>query len=159
MCVVAESASDGKTIVFSELDCTAGKSYELKQFHDEHAVEFNWDLSADGAKLVLHKNIDSGFRILPLGSGVDLDDVSVRVDDGTHIRNLLWDCERKGVFASAPSEHGAELVYVDLKGKVRRLWELRGSNVFLAARPSPDGHYLAIQASAGSSNIWMLENF
>jgi hypothetical protein len=67
--------------------------------------------------------------------------------------------DSKGLFASAPSEHGAELVYVDLKGKIRPLWELRGSNVFLAARPSPDGRQLAIQGSAASSNMWMLEDF
>ena len=155
-CVVASLASNPKRLVFSAFDSASGKSRELAHFIDDHAEEFSWDLSPDGTKVVMHRKIESVFRILPLGSGAGFE---VRVENETHLKELFWDFDEKGLFASAPSEHGAQLVYVDLKGKVRQLWELRGSNVFLSARPSPDGRHIAIQGSAGSSNMWMLENF
>lgn len=123
---------------------------------DDQAEQFSWDLSPDGTKVVIHRNMEPAFRIFPLGAGTDS---KVSVENGMHLRALFWDFDGKGIFASAPSKRGAELVYVDLKGKVHRLWELRGSNAFLAARPSPNGRDLAIQASAGSSNLWMLEDF
>jgi hypothetical protein len=152
-------APDRKSVVFSEFDPASGKSRELARFNDEHAEQFGWDLSPDGTKVVLHRAMDPSFHILPLGFGAGSKEVQIRVERGTRVRNVYWDFDGKGFFASAPSEHGAELVYVDLKGKVRHLWELRGSNVFLAGRASPDGRYLAIQGSAGSSNMWMLEDF
>jgi Tol biopolymer transport system component len=158
-CVVAEIAPDHKEIVFSEFDPAAGKGRELARFNDEHADQFDWDLSPYGTKMVLHRSIDSSFLILALVSGAGLKQIQVNVENGTHLQELLWDFDGRGLFASAPSEHGAELIYVDLKGAVHSLWELRGSHVFLAARSSPDGRYLAIQGSAGSSNMWMLEDF
>lgn len=158
-CVVAERAPDYKEIVFSEFDPAAGKGRELARFNDEPADPFAWDLSPDGTKVLLHKNIDSSFLILALPSDAGLKPVKVNVENGTHLQNLLWDFDGRGLLASAPSEHDADLVYVNLKGEVRSLWELRGSHVFLAGRASPDGRYLAIQGSAGSSNMWMLEDF
>jgi serine/threonine protein kinase/Tol biopolymer transport system component len=158
-CVVAQMAPNHTALVFLDFDPAAGKGRELARFDDEHADQFAWDLSPDGTKLVLHRDFASSFQVLPLGSGADSKPVLVPVENGTHLRELFWDVDGKGLFASAPSEHGAELVYVDLKGKMRSLWEVRGSNVFLAGRPSPDGRYLAIQGSAGSSNMWMLEDF
>jgi hypothetical protein len=155
-CVVGELAANPKRVIFSEFDAASGKVRELAHFMDDQAEQFSWDLSPDATKVVIHRNIEPAFRILSLGSGPGFE---VSVENGMHLRALLWDFDGKGLFASAPSEHGAELVYVDLKGKVRPLWELRGSNAFQAARPSPDGRYLAIEGSAGYSNLWMLEDF
>jgi Tol biopolymer transport system component len=50
-------------------------------------------------------------------------------------------------------------MYIDLHGKTHVLWKLNGNNVFLSGKASPDGRHLAIQTSAGDSNMWMIENF
>ena len=156
-CVVAETTPDGKQIVFSALDPMNGKGRELAQFGGEFTDEFGWDLSPDGTQLVLFRNLDSHFRILKLASGQPVREV--RTDNDTHLRNLHWAADGKGVFASAPTQHGARLVYVDLHGKLHQLWEVKGFNPFLAGRPSPDGRHLAIQGTTGTANMWMIENF
>jgi hypothetical protein len=61
---------------------------------------------------------------------------------------LLWLC---------PSHHGV-LLYVDLKGNARVLWQYKGDE-WGYGLPSPDGRYLAIQGRETNSNVWMLEGF
>jgi Tol biopolymer transport system component len=154
---VAETTPDSKQIVFSALDPTKGIGLEFTRFNDDHTNELGWDISPDGTQLLLFRNFDSHFQILTLSSGAAAREV--QTENGTHLRNLLWAADGKGIFASAATQHGAKLVYVDLHGNLRYLWELNGYNPFLAARPSRDGRHLAIQGSGGTSNIWMIENF
>ena len=156
-CVVAETTPDGKHIVFSLFDPMRGKSHELTRFTDEHADELGWDLSPDGAQVVLFRDFAAGFQVLTLGSAGTVR--VVQTENGAQLRNLSWAADGRGFFASAPTQHGAELIHVDLQGKSRHLWGLTGYNIFLAGRPSPDGHHLAIQGSAATSNMWMIENF
>jgi hypothetical protein len=48
---------------------------------------------------------------------------------------------------------------VDLEGKAKVLWHHKGGSGDLFGVPSPDGRYLAIQASVLGANVWMLEGF
>jgi Tol biopolymer transport system component len=156
-CVVAETTPDGKHIVFSLFDPMSGKGHELSRFTDQHADELGWDLSPDGAQVSLFRDFASGFQILTLDSAGSVR--VVQTENGSQLRNLSWAADGRGFFASAPTQHGAEFVHVDLQGKSRHLWGLTGYNIFLAGRPSPDGRHLAIQGSAATSNIWMIDNF
>jgi Tol biopolymer transport system component len=156
-CVLAETTSDSKQIVFSALDPMKGKGRELTRFTGEHTDELGWDLSPDGMQVVLFRDLDSRFHILSLGSAGAVREVKTYKD--THLRNLQWAADGKGVFASAPTQHGADLVYVDLHGNLHRLWEVKGFTPFLSGRPSPDGRHLAIQGTTGTANMWMVENF
>jgi Tol biopolymer transport system component len=72
---------------------------------------------------------------------------------------MTWSANGSGFFASNATQLGAQLMYVNLHGRTHVLWQANGNNVFLLGRPSPDGRRLAIQTSAGSSNMWMIENF
>jgi hypothetical protein len=50
------------------------------------------------------------------------------------------------------------LLYVDLKGNARILWERKGGfNIW--GKASRDGRYLAILGGVFNSNVWMLEGF
>jgi Tol biopolymer transport system component len=138
-------------------DPMSGKGHELSRFTDQHADELGWDLSPDGAQVSLFRDFASGFQILTLDSAGSVR--VVQTENGSQLRNLSWAADGRGFFASAPTQHGAEFVHVDLQGKSRHLWGLTGYNIFLAGRPSPDGRHLAIQGSAATSNIWMIDNF
>ena len=54
---------------------------------------------------------------------------------------------------------GRTLLYVDLKGNARVLWQYRGAGNEIWGIPSPDGRYMAIRGGAFSSNVWMVEGF
>jgi len=156
-CVVAETTPDSKQIVFSALEPAKGIGREFARFANEYPNELGWDLSPDGTQVVMFRDFDSHFQILTLSSTERAREIQTK--NGTHLRNLQWAADGKGLFASILTPHGAELEYVDLQGNLYPLWELRGHNVFLAARPSRDGRHLAIQGSARTSNMWMLESF
>lgn len=71
---------------------------------------------------------------------------------------LDWAPDGQGLFVSQPSSRGFALLYLDLHGKTKTLWEQEGS-LGISALPSPDGRHIAIRGWNVSSNIWMLENF
>ena len=50
------------------------------------------------------------------------------------------------------------LLYVDLRGKARVLWQPKGSSDAYSV-PSPDGKHLAIMRSVEGADAWLLENF
>lgn len=106
---------------------------------------------------MLFTGFTSRFTILSVGNRQSARTVDINGD--VHLRTMAWCSNGRGFFASDANQMGAQLIYIDLQGYSRVLWELKGSNVFLLAKPSPDGHYVAIQTRAMNSNMWMLENF
>jgi hypothetical protein len=76
-----------------------------------------------------------------------------------HLRNVTWTADGRGLFAAKAQQLGAQLLYLDMQGHTRVLWELPGNNVFLMGKAPPDGHHLAIQTRAGTPNMWMMEDF
>jgi eukaryotic-like serine/threonine-protein kinase len=156
-CVIAELAPDGKQLIFTAVDALSGRGPELARFSYEHADQVEWDLSPDGKHIVLFTGFTSRFTVLSLGNRQSARTIDINGD--VHLRTMAWSSNGRGFFASDANQMGAQLIYIDLQGSSRVLWELKGSNVFLLAKPSPDGHYVAIQTSAMNSNMWMLENF
>jgi serine/threonine protein kinase/Tol biopolymer transport system component len=156
-CVVGEPTPDGKRLAFFVLDPLHGRGRELASFRNEHAAEFAWDLSPDGTRVVLFRQFESRFQVLSLNQPALIREISVK--GGAQLRTMSWAADGKGLFASSAFPLGAELIYVDLSGSAHRLWRVNGWNASLWARPSPDGRKLAILGSAGTSNVWMMENF
>ena len=156
-CVTAERAANGKQIIFRALNPIHGGGQELARFKDEHADEFGFDLSSDGSRIVLFRHYDGRLRLLSLRTPSAIPEIRIKGD--VHVRTLSWAASGMGWFASNQTQEGADLIHVDLRGNTRTLWHLDGYNVFLWGRPSPDGRHLAIEGSAGNSNMWMMENF
>jgi Tol biopolymer transport system component len=65
----------------------------------------------------------------------------------------------KGLYCGSVSPQGSTLLYVDLKGNARVLWQFKGGRVQIWGVPSPDGRYLAIEGAVINSNVWMVEGF
>ena len=66
---------------------------------------------------------------------------------------------RKRFYVGSYSPQGKALLYADLKGNAKVLWQFKAAAGEIWGIPSPDGLYLAIPREALSSNIWMLEGF
>ena len=76
------------------------------------------------------------------------------------MREIIFpSADSKGLYLTGVSQPaGAALLYVDLLGNARVLWQQKG-NIDCLAVPSPDGRYLAIMGKTQTNDAWLLENF
>src|SRR5262249_7967675 len=58
-CVISELTSDKMAIIFSVLDPIKGRGPELARFHDEQAEGLYWQLSSDGNRIALVRELES----------------------------------------------------------------------------------------------------
>ncbi|PYU08902.1 MAG: hypothetical protein DMG34_00710 [Acidobacteria bacterium] len=138
------------------MGCRSAGNGWIDERVNECVNECAWDLSLDGTQIVLYSQFASWFAILSLQ-----DKRTRRIDakGDIHLRTMTWSALRTWLLCRDATEMGAQLLYLDLRGKTHVLEECSGNNVFLLGRPSPDGRHIAIQTSAKSSNMWMIENF
>jgi Tol biopolymer transport system component len=68
-----------------------------------------------------------------------------------------WSADGKSLFATAFALTGSSLFHVTLDGKYSVLY--KGAKEVEAARPSPDGRYLAFGDVVSASNVWLVEGF
>jgi serine/threonine protein kinase/WD40 repeat protein len=157
VCAVAELSKDRQQVRVTALDPVKGLGQELIRFDvDPNDQYWDCDISPDGTKLAVTVGENGPIRILSLRG---LPEQRIRVKKLKGIRSVDWAGDGKGLFVSA-RQAGTEIWHVDLRGNAQILWT---SEAFLGdsqeARPSPDGHHLAIQTWATSGNLWMMENF
>jgi len=96
-------------------------------------------------------------RLLSLSSGPDRE---ITLKRWRELTGLSWSVDGKGLYCGSSSQQGSTLLYVDLKGNARVLWQAaKAPYVSIWGVPSPDGRYLAIEAEVYSNNAWMVENF
>jgi Tol biopolymer transport system component len=155
LCAIAERSADRKQLVFAALDPVKGRGRELAELKTDATAGYQWDLSPDGARIAILKNLEGRIQILSL-NGRALQEITVK---GWNIlTNAVWTVDGKGLFVSSLEEGGSALMRVDLQGNARILWEQTGG-VRTYGVPSPVGRHLAMQEWTGDSNMWMLENF
>ena len=156
-CLVVEESPDHKKFVFSRLDPLRGRGPEVARIDRwDTTAAYEWALSPDGTTIALAKQFDGEIRLLPVSGGTIR---VVHVKDRHLLRNITWTADSAGFFASHPSKSGAVLLFVDMYGRSKVIWELPGQNVYLRAMPSPDKRHVAILGSQTDSNVWMMENF
>jgi Tol biopolymer transport system component len=169
LCVIAETTSDHRQLVFTEADPVRGRGRELSHAEIETTPDahYTWDLSPDGTRIAILKQSEATITLLSL---VNQSTQVIVAKDSPKLYSLDWSADGQGLFVSALADGGSRLLHLDLKGDPQTLWYSKGGirepgDVFyrgtLAPRamPSPDGRYLAIQSQNVSSNIWMMENF
>ena len=69
-----------------------------------------------------------------------------------------FSADSKGLFMNSMSNGVGTLLYVDLTGRAKPLWQPKYPNV-LWALPTRDGRHLAIAAESSNSNLWVLKDF
>jgi dipeptidyl aminopeptidase/acylaminoacyl peptidase len=161
LCLVAEASQDHKRITFTAFDPLNGRGKDLLHYDSDPGVTYSWTLSPDGTRVAVLNPAEDRVHILHL-DGRSNEEIVVK--NFTFGDALDWSADGKGLFVDNPTSKGTALSYLDLHGNTHVVWEAPGT---IGARglqtpwgiPSRDGRHLAINGSAPSSNMWLLENF
>ena len=161
LCVVIEPTQDEKRLALTAFDPVKGRGKLLRTIaKDPSAHYFGAVLSPDGSTFAISRSFEPEIhiRLLSLTGGSDRE-ISVKGWPALSYRGLSWSADGKGLYCGSHSPQGSTLLHVDLEGKAKVLWHHKGGSGDLFGVPSPDGRYLAIQASVLGANVWMLEGF
>jgi Tol biopolymer transport system component len=155
LCAIAERSADRKQLVFTTFDPVKGRGRELAKWNTDATADYHWDLSPDGARIVLLKHREGRVQILSL-SGRAPQEITAK--GWNTLSSVVWTADGKGLFVSSYKQRGPVLLSMDLQGNTRFLWEHPGG-IELYGVPSPDGRHLAMRGWNVESNLWMMENF
>jgi Tol biopolymer transport system component len=95
-------------------------------------------------------------RLLSLSGGSDRE---ITVKGWPNLTGLDWSPDGKGLYCGSASPQAPTLLYVNLEGNARVLWQYKAAGGEIWGIPSPDGRYLAIAGEVISSSVWMVEGF
>jgi len=157
LCVLAENSHDGKQLTVTAFDPLKGRGKVLRTIPKEAAASFGGGISPDGTVFAIAKywEPEIHIRLLSLSGSADRE---ITVKGWPNISGLDWSADGKGLYCGSVSVRDKALLYVDLEGNARVLWQSIGNSA-IGGIPSPDGRYLAIRGGARNNNVWMLEGF
>jgi len=160
LCVIAERSPDQKQLVITAFDPLKGRGKVLRTIEEDPAHTYSeTEISPDGSTVSILRfgEPEIHIRLLSLSGGSDRE---ITVNGWPNTSCLEWSLDGKGLYCGSQSSQGNTLLYVDLKGNARMLWQYKGgfgSRIY--GIPSPDGRYLAIGGAVINSNVWMVEGF
>ena len=160
LCVFGERMADGKELVFSSLDPVSGRGKEMTRMNVDFSSDYDWDLSPDGSQIAIHKRTETPIQLILLVGGAAK---QLNAPGWNSIENLHWSADGKGFYAASRTADSSVLLYLDMQGTSRVVWEQKGTMGNLQAGtsgiPSPDGRHLAMMGYAYNANMWTLEDF
>jgi len=125
LCLVGEQTGDQRELIFTAFDPIKGRGREVMRVATKPGLGYNWDVSPDGSRLAISFPAgENRIRLLPLARGVSRD----LVVNGWYGFNSGpdWSSDGKGFYVSSLSPRSATLLYIDLNGHARALWEQKG---------------------------------
>jgi serine/threonine protein kinase/Tol biopolymer transport system component len=159
LCVMTETSEDQKQFVITAFGPLKGRGKVLRTIKQDPSHGYGGGaLSPDGSTvaLALYDEAEIHIRLLPLLAGSECE---VTVKGWPNLSGLDWSADGKGLYCGSMSPQNKTLLYVDLKGNARVLWQYKGGGGQIWGIPSPDGRYLAIRGDVTNSNVWMIEGF
>ncbi|HEY6293442.1 MAG TPA: protein kinase [Terriglobia bacterium] len=159
LCVLVEPSQDEKQLTLTALDPVKGRGKVLRTIQTNGSAGAPGEvLSPDGTTFAFVQGGEAEIhiRLLSLSGSSDRE---ITVKGWPNLTGLDWSLDGKGFYAGSVSPQLRTLLYVDLKGNARVLWQFNGAGGGIWGFPSPDGRYLAILDTATNSNVWMLEGF
>lgn len=156
LCVVFESSQDEKRLIVTAFDPVKGRGKVLRTMPKDPNLGC-CALSPDGTTFQISGTGEAEIhlRLLSLSGGSDRE---ITVKGWPNATGADWSPDGKGLYVGSVSPQASTLLYVDLEGNARVLWQIKGGSETWGI-PSPDGRYLAIMGDVANSNVWMLENF
>lgn len=159
VCIILEETQDQKQLTLSAFDPLKGRGNVLRTMQEKElpVTAASFGLSPDGSTFAIARESQTEvhIRLLSLSGSSDRE---ITVKGWSSITGLNWSADGKGLYCGTFSGQGSTLLYVDLAGNERVLWQNNGGNQVWGI-PSPNGRYLAIFGQMRSSNVWMLEGF
>jgi eukaryotic-like serine/threonine-protein kinase len=156
-CAIFERSQDLKQMMITAFDPLKGRGNALRTVSVRAGDYYTETLSPDGLTAAISDagDTEGHIRLVSLSRGVDRE---IKVKGWRNLLGLEWSPDGKGLYCGSVSPQTSTLLYVDLSGDARMLWQIKGSQQ-IGGIPSPDGRYLAIAAGSTKSNVWMLEGF
>ena len=114
-----------------------------------------WDLSPDGARIVVLKRSEARISLLPVRGG---NSKEIRLNGVNTADSVAWMQNGKGLLVSSLITGASVVLHIDLVGNSNLLWKQDGG-LGTYGIPSPDGRHLALLGWTLNSNIWEMENF
>jgi hypothetical protein len=145
--------------MITAFDPLQGRGKVLRTIENDPSHTYDQeDLSPDGSTLAISRGGEPEIhiRLLLLSGGSDRE---ITVKGWPNITGLDRSLDGNGFYCGSSSPQGHTLLYVDLKGNVRVLWQYKAGGRAIWGTPSPDGRYLAILGEVMNSNVWMIEGF
>ena len=158
-CILLEDGQDRKQLLISTFDPLKGREKLLRTIKQDPAHGYGAaGISPDGSMLAVSSagEAEIHIRLLSLSGGLDRE---IAVKGWRTLTGLNWALDGKGLYVGSHSPSGSTLLYVDLTGNARVLWQYKAGRGSMWGLPSPDGRYLAILGDVTNSNAWMLEGF
>jgi Tol biopolymer transport system component len=159
LCVLREASQDEKQLTLTAFDPLKGRGKVLRTIEKDTSAYFGGSaLSPDGTTCAISRvgEAEIHVRLFSLSGGSDRE---FKVKGWPNVSGLDWSPDGKGFYCGSVSPQGRTLLYVDLEGNAKVLWQTKGAWGQIWGVPSPDGHYLAILGDVTNSNVWMLEGF
>jgi serine/threonine protein kinase len=159
LCAVLEASPDQKLFTLTAFGPLKGRGKVLTTIAKDPSHDYAAALSPDGSTFAISRTREAGIhiRLLSLSGGSD-GEFTVKGWPNL-VDSLEWSPGGKGLYCVSRSPQGDTLLYVDLMGIARPLWQHKGWAGQTWTVPSPDGRYLAIGTGVFTNNVWMLEGF
>jgi hypothetical protein len=167
LCVIGERSQDDKQYTLTAFDPLKGRGGRLRTIEEDPVAPFEGTaVSPDGSTVAIPRSgeREMHIRMVSLSGGSDHE---ITVKGWPNNQGLDWSVDGKGLYCGSASPQGGTLLYVDLKGNARVLWQYKGAGhgevgndaSVIWGFPSPDGRHLALLANVKNSNVWMVEGF
>jgi eukaryotic-like serine/threonine-protein kinase len=143
-----------KQFILASYDLATGKKRDLARVPG--GINFDVFPNGSGMAVVLGNSPGNRIRILsPAGEAT----AEFAVKGWSAITHIWFSGDSRGLYLTSQSQPTVPtLLYVDLQGNARVLWQLKGSTDGYSVS-SPDGRYLAMMSSTESNDAWLLEDF
>jgi hypothetical protein len=143
-------------ILFSTFDPVNGNAHEVARLKRDSGIE-NSALSPNGKLIAVAKTDEKRIRLLSI-AGQPTKEIVLK--NWSSFSSIDWAADSKGLFVTSnPTGWRSSLLYVDLAGNARELWQVKGSSQSWSIA-SRDGKYLTMPpAPTTSSNVWMAEGY
>jgi eukaryotic-like serine/threonine-protein kinase len=164
LCVLLEASQDEKQQTLTAFDPLKGRGKVLRTIEQGPSTFYQvasvGALSPDGSTFPISRpgEAEIHIRLLSLSGGPDRE-ITVKGWPNLVWDSLHWSPDGKGLYLGSVSPQSKTLLYVDLKGNAKVLWQFKGAGGRIWGIPSPDDHYLAILGNVINSKVWMLEGF
>ncbi len=156
LCVIGETE---KQFTVTAFDPLKGRGKVLRTIEKAPSPDhYQSGLSPDGSTFAISRvrEAEIHIRLLSLSGGSDRE---ITVKGWPNLTGLDWSLDGKGLYCGSASPQARTLLYVNLEGNARVLWQYKAAGGYIWGVPSPDGRYLAILGDVTNSNVWMVEGF
>ena len=154
LCAIAEPAAGGRQIVFTAIDLPDARRRELARIDASAHGLYRWALAPDGARIAVLEISAPTIQILSLAAQPPH---TIEVAGGGTLGYVSWTSDGAGLIVPSIDARAATLLYVDLQGRTRVLWQEPGA-LDISGIPSPDGRRLAIWVRSLSASLWLAES-